>query len=58
MLIYSEGELEQNATIRNFRIVRKEGTREVARDVAHYNLEAILAVCYQVRSEQGILILG
>ncbi|MEI8669698.1 virulence RhuM family protein [Pseudoalteromonas sp. B131b] len=51
--IYNEGELEQNATIRNFRIVRKEGTREVARDVAHYNLEAILAVGYRVRSKQG-----
>ena len=51
--IYSDGELEQNATIRNFRIVRKEGTREVARDVAHYNLEAILAVGYRVRSKQG-----
>ncbi|MCK8118504.1 virulence RhuM family protein [Pseudoalteromonas sp. 2CM37A] len=51
--IYSEGELEQNATIRNFRIVRKEGTREVARDVAHYNLEAILSVGYRVRSKQG-----
>ena len=51
--IYSEGELEQNATIRNFRIVRKEGAREVARDVAHYNLEAILAVGYRVRSKQG-----
>ena len=51
--IYSEGELEQNTTIRNFRIVRKEGTREVARDVAHYNLEAILAVGYRVRSKQG-----
>ena len=52
--IYSESELEQNATIRNFRIVRKEGTREVARDVAHYNLEAILSVGYRVRSKQGI----
>lgn len=51
--IYSEDELEQNATIRNFRIVRKEGTRDVARDVAHYNLEAILAVGYRVRSKQG-----
>lgn len=53
--IYSEGELEQNATIRNFRIVRKEGSREVARDVTHYNLEAILAVGYRVRSKQGTL---
>ncbi|AZG71749.1 virulence RhuM family protein [Shewanella livingstonensis] len=53
--IYSEGELEQNATIRNFRIVQIEGAREVARDVTHYNLEAILAVGYRVRSKQGML---
>lgn len=51
--IYSEGELEQNATLRNFRIVRQEGSREVEREVAHYNLEAILAVGYRVRSKQG-----
>ncbi|MCG6202697.1 virulence RhuM family protein [Psychromonas antarctica] len=51
--IYKEGELEQNSTIRNFRIVQKEGTREVSREVAHYNLEAILAVGYRVRSKQG-----
>ena len=34
--IYKEGELEQNATIRNYRIVRQEGSRQVSRDVAHY----------------------
>tara|TARA_R110000764_G_scaffold105114_1_gene190838 strand:+ start:6396 stop:7409 length:1014 start_codon:yes stop_codon:yes gene_type:complete len=51
--IYKEGELDQNATIRNFRIVRQEGNRDVAREVAHYNLHAILAVGYRVRSKQG-----
>ena len=51
--IYDEGELEQNSTIRNFRIVRQEGSRQVSRDVAHYNIEAILAVGYRVRSQQG-----
>lgn len=51
--IYNEGELEQTRTIRNFRIVQQEGTRQVSRDVAHYNLDAILAVGYRVRSKQG-----
>jgi hypothetical protein len=45
--IYKEGELEQNATIRKFRIVRQEGTRQVSREIEHYNLEAILAADYQ-----------
>ncbi|RLV57693.1 hydroxyacid dehydrogenase [Parashewanella curva] len=51
--IYDEGELEQNATIRNFRIVRQEGSRQVTREIAHYNLDAILAVGYRVRSKAG-----
>ncbi len=51
--IYLEQELEENSTIRNFRIVQKEASREVARDVKHYNLDAILSVGYRVRSERG-----
>src|SRR5260370_10180004 len=51
--IYGEGEIDQAATIRKFRIVRREGTRAVARAVEHYNLDAILAVGYRVRSERG-----
>ncbi len=51
--IYNEGELAQNATIRKFRIVRQEGSRQVSRDIEHYNLEAILAVGYRVRSTRG-----
>jgi len=51
--IYEEGELQREATIRKFRIVRREGSREVAREVEHYSLEVILAVGYRVRSPLG-----
>lgn len=51
--IYAEGELEPDPTIRKFRIVRLEGTRQVAREIEHYNLEAILAVGFRVRSARG-----
>ena len=46
--IYFERELDENLTIRNFRIVQKEASREVTRNVKHYNLEAILAVAIVV----------
>ena len=51
--IYDEGELDPSATIRKFRIVQTEGNREVSRTVDHYNLDAILAVGYRVRSHRG-----
>jgi hypothetical protein len=51
--IYAEGELAAGATIRKFRIVRTEGKREVAREIEHYNLDAILAVGFRVRSHRG-----
>jgi hypothetical protein len=51
--VFDEGELDSKATIRKFRIVQIEGARQVARDVEHYNLEAILAVGYRVRSHRG-----
>ena len=37
--IYEEGELDEISTCRNFRQVRKEGNREVTRQIPHYNLE-------------------
>ena len=52
--IYADGELDENRTIRNFRIVRIEGTRQVNREIKHYNLDMILAVGYRVRSNVGI----
>ena len=51
--IYAEGELPGGATIRKFRIVRFEGARQVTREIEHYNLEAILAVGFRVRSPRG-----
>ncbi len=51
--LYNEGELASEATILKFRIVRREGTREVAREIEHYNLDAVLAVGYRVRSARG-----
>lgn len=49
--IYKTKELTEEGTIRNFRIVRKEGHREVSRDVMHYNLDMILSVGYRVNSK-------
>ncbi|WP_016956257.1 virulence RhuM family protein [Catenovulum agarivorans] len=51
--IYAEGELEPDSTIRKFRIVAREGARDVERLLDHYNLEAVLAVGYRVRSNRG-----
>ena len=45
--IYEEGEIEARATIRKFRMVRREGSRDVEREIEHYNLDAILAVGYR-----------
>ena len=52
--LYAQGEIARPATIRNFRIVRLEGTREVAREVEHYNLDAIIAVGFRVNSARAI----
>ena len=51
--IYEEGELTEAATIKPCLIVRTEGERQVAREVLHYSLPAILAVGYRVRSHRG-----
>ena len=52
--IYQEGELDPIPTIRKFRTVALEGTREVERLLDHYNLNAVLSVGYRVRSSRGI----
>lgn len=51
--LFAEGELDAGATIRNFRIVRREGDRDVTREIEHYNLDAIIAVGYRVKSPRG-----
>lgn len=52
--IFLDGELEEKATVRKFRTVQKEGSRQVARELDYYNLDMILAVGYRVRSHVGI----
>jgi len=51
--LYESEELDSAATIRKFRIVRQEGTRQVSRLIDHYSLEAIVAVGFRVRSTRG-----
>ena len=53
--ILKTGELSEKATIRNFRIVQKEGKRDIKRDVKHYNLDMILSVGYRVNSKKATL---
>ena len=51
--IYEEGELRPEATVKQYLTVQTEGNRQVSRQVDHYNLDAILAVGYRVRSRRG-----
>lgn len=51
--IYTEQELDESATIKEYLIVRREGKRDVRRSVKHYNLDTILAVGYRVKSHRG-----
>jgi len=51
--VYEEGELEPSSTIRKFRIVQKEGNRDVSREIENYNLDVIISVGYRVKSLRG-----
>jgi hypothetical protein len=53
--IYDEGELEAGATCAKIAQVRKEGSRDVVRQVEHYSLDAVISVGYRVGSKQGTL---
>ena len=52
--IYADHELEEEATIRNFRIVQTEGARQVSREVKHYSLQMIIAVGFKVNNERAV----
>ena len=52
--IYADNEQSEEATIRKFRIVQKEGEREVSREVNHYNLKMVIAVGFKVNSERAV----
>lgn len=48
--IFEDGELSKDATVRKFRTVQSEGSRNVERVIEHYNLDMIIALGYRVRS--------
>lgn len=52
--IYADGELTELATIRKFRIVQKEGARQVNREMTHYNLQLIIAVGFKVNNQRAV----
>ena len=51
--IFETNELNEQSTIRNFRTVKNEGSRQVSRNINFYNLDAIIAVGYRVNSKQA-----
>jgi len=51
--IVIDGELDKISTVRNYRTVQTEGSREVSRDIEHYNLDMIIAIGFRVRSNTG-----
>ena len=51
--VFKTKELEEKRTIRNFRIVKKEGKRNIEREIKHYNLDMILSVGYRVNSKRA-----
>ena len=52
--IYEDSELQENSTIRKFRIVQNEGNRQVNREINHYNLQMIISVGFKVNNERAI----
>ena len=52
--VYADSELEDLATIRKFRIVQTEGSRQVQRETNHYNLQMIIAVGFKVNNERAV----
>ena len=49
--IYADNELDANRTYKDFLLVRQEGNRQVQRNIAHYNLDMIIALGYRVQSQ-------
>ena len=52
--IYKDGELPEKATHKDFLLVQKEGARNVKRNIAHYNLDVIIAIGYRVQSDVAV----
>ena len=51
--VFKEGELEQEATVKEYLTVQQEGKRSVSRQVKYYNLDVIISVGYRVKSKRG-----
>ena len=51
--VFDEGELAADSTVKKYLTVQTEGKRDVSRQIDHYNLQAIIAVGYRVRSPRG-----
>lgn len=52
--IFRDNELDEESTIEEYSIVRREGRRNVNRNLKHYNLDAIISVGYRVNSKRGV----
>lgn len=52
--IFSDSEMEELSTIRKYRIVQTEGSRQVKREINHYNLQMIIAVGFKVNNERAV----
>ena len=52
--IYEDSELQEESTIRKFRIVQNEGNRQVNREINHYNLQMIISVGFKVNNERAV----
>lgn len=49
--IYADNELDENRTYKKFLLVRREGNRQVKRNIDHYNLDMVIALGYRVQSQ-------
>jgi hypothetical protein len=52
--IFGDAELSPGATVRKYRIVQTEGSREIEREIDHYNLQAIIAAGFKVNNERAV----
>lgn len=52
--VYADGELSDEATHKKFLLVRQEGSRQVKREIDHYNLDMIIALGYRVQSPVAV----
>jgi prophage maintenance system killer protein len=52
--IFTDAELVESATTKDFLVVQTEGKRQVTRTIKHYNLDAIISVGYRVNSKRGV----